>query len=122
MTTPSEDRNAAARAHWLAKGARAAALDELQSLAPLADWDIQWESHLGAEARLRLAVELGRHPDSLGPPDEPGHFLTRVCCPKCGDQGTYVLDAVTDFHCDVEECGFDVYDDDEGLLPQPGTF
>ncbi len=111
-----------ARTRWLAEGVPADALATLESMAPLTAWDIHWESHLGSEARFRLACELGRHPDSIGPSDEPGHFVTRLRCPLCGEQGTYVLNAVDDFHCDDEDCGFDVYDNEAGLVPQPGTF
>lgn len=97
------DLDAQARQRWLEDGVKPEELDLLASIAPLSSWDIQFES-------------FGRERDA-------GHFVTRLSCPKCGSQGTYVLNAVNDFHCDDDEsCGFDVYDNEAGLQPTPGTF
>lgn len=105
------------RTHWRAEGVTDAELLVLESLAPLDQWDIQWQSHLGKDDRHRRA------PDEQGPGQGPGEFLTRVRCPKCGLESTYALDVVTDFHCDDDQaCGYDYLEDDEGLKPLPGSW
>lgn len=100
MTTET-DIDAAARAGWVSGGVSAANLDLFASMAPLSSWDIQWESH---DAGLSK------------------YFLTRLRCPRCGLEGMYHLNAVDDFNCDDEDCGFDVHDNDAGLQPSQGTF
>ncbi len=90
------------REELIAEGAKAADLNELEKLAPLDQWDIQWQCHLDKETRRF------RPPEESGPGKEPGEHLTRVRCPKCGLESTYFIGAVTDFHCDDEdECGYD---------------
>jgi len=114
---PSSEGTTEARSRWLAEGVSEAELAELETLAPLSSWWIEWESTLGKEERGR------RLPDKQGPGREPGHFITRVRCPKCGLESTYDLDAVTDFHCDDDsDCGYDFVDGAEGLKPLPGSF
>lgn len=105
------------RAHWLAQGVDAEDLETLESLAPLDQWAIRWETYRSKEDQWR------HPPEESGPGKEPGTFLTRVKCPKCGCEGTYHLDAVTDFHCeDDQDCGYDYLEDDEGLKPLPGNW
>jgi hypothetical protein len=105
----------ASRQAWLEEGVEASDLDALESLAPIEQWDIVWESTL-SECEQRMTP-----PEEQGP--ETGVFLTRVRCPRCGMDETYRLDAVTDFcHDDGSGICFDYIDDEEGLKPTPGIW
>jgi hypothetical protein len=102
---------------WLVQGVPVSYLDEIAQLAPIEKWDIEWQSYY-QEDELHSG-----DPEDLDPGEGLGAWITRVRCPKCGSEGTYHLEAVTDFQCDYEDdCGFDVLDNDEGFVPLPGQF
>jgi hypothetical protein len=104
----------ASRKTWLERGVPASDLDELETFAPVEEWDIVWESTLSeAEKRATPPEEQGL---------ETGVFLTRVECPRCGTSVTYHLNAVTDFYHDDGEPCFDYQSDEEALVPRPGVW
>ncbi len=89
-------------------------LDELETFAPVEEWDIVWKSTL-SEAEKRATP-----PEEQGP--EMGVFLTRVECPRCGISVTYHLNAVTDFYHDDGGPCFDYQSDEEPLVPRPSVW